>query len=143
VEETPIPIAWNDIVDAFEAIAVAVQQRVDAGMPPLEAFQRVYALTGVPDDYRSRYWRIAIPVIAEDALERGLRPSFAGADLSGVDLAEGDLRGFDFTGADLRDADLAEAQLDGADLTGADLTGADLDGARLTGATLPDGSIAL
>ena len=37
-EDERVPIAWNDIVDAFEAVAVWVGARVGEGMAPLEAF---------------------------------------------------------------------------------------------------------
>lgn len=141
-DDAPLPIAWNDIIDGFEAVAVWVGERVAGGAEPLAAFQEAYTRLGVPAEYRDRYWRIAIPVVAEHALAHGRRPSFAGADLSGLDLAEGDLSGYDLTGADLSDADLSGARLDGADLTGADLMGADLDGASLVGTVLPDGTIA-
>ncbi len=141
-EDERVPIAWNDIVDAFEAVAVWVGARVGEGMAPLEAFQRAERVLGVPAAYRDRFWRIAVPVIAESDLAAGRRPSLAGADLSGVDLSEGDLRGFDLAGADLSEADLAGALLDGADLTGADLTDADLEGASLAGAVMPDGTVA-
>jgi hypothetical protein len=140
-EDARVPIAWNDIVDAFEAVAVWVGARVGKGMAPLEAFERAEWVLGVPEAYRDRFWRIAVPVIAEADLAAGRRPSLVGADLSGVDLSEGDLRGFDLAGANLAEADLAGALLDGADLSGADLAGADLEGASFAGAVMPDGTV--
>ncbi len=140
-DDAPLPIAWNYIIDGFEAVAVWVGERVADGTEPLVAFQEAYVRLGVPAEYRDRFWRIAIPVIAEHALAHGRRPSFAAADLSGLDLAEGDLSGYDLRGADLSDADLSGARLDGADLTGADLAGADLDGASVVGTVMPDGTI--
>ncbi len=141
MREGPLEIAWNDHVVAFEAIAVAVEQHVRDGATPLAAFVAVWDELGVPADFRDKYWRIAIPVVAEDALSRGERPSLAGLDLSDIDLEEGDLRGYDLEGTNFRGAYLAKTRLDGANLTGADLTDADLEGATLTGTTMPDGSV--
>jgi len=141
VRDEPLEIAWNDPVVAFEAIAVAVKAHVIAGSAPLEAFTTVWTELQVPIEYRDKYWRIAVPLIAEHALATGQQPSLAGTDLSEIDLEEGDLRGFDFSGANLAGAYLAHARLDGANFTGADLTDTDLAGASLTGATMPDGSV--
>lgn len=141
MDDARIEIAWNDHVGAFEVIAVLVQRHVEAGRTPLEAFTVVVDQVAVPPDYRDKYWRVAIPVIAEHALAAGDRPSLAGLDLTGIDLEEGDLRGFDLTGTCLRGAFLGGAQLDGAILRDADLTDADLDGASLTGAVMPDGTV--
>lgn len=141
MDDARIEIAWNDHVNAFEVIAVLVQRHVEAGRTPLEAFAVVFDQVSVPADYRDKYWRVAIPVIAEHALAAGARPSLAGLDLAGIDLEEGDLRGFDLAGANLRGAFLAGAQLDGAILRGADLADADLAGASLAGAVMPDGTV--
>jgi hypothetical protein len=141
MDDEPIEIAWNDHIAAFEVLAVATDRLVADGVDPGEAFQRVLVRFQLPDAFRDKYWRIAVPVIIEHALQEGTTPSLVGADLAGIDLEEGDLRGFDLSGADLSGAFLAGAQLDGANLTGANLAGADLDRASLSGATLPDGSI--
>ena len=131
IRREPIAIAWNDHVAAFEAIAVLIGEHVAHGLPPKEAFLLVWDQVSVPEEFRDKYWRVALPVLAEHALRNGERPDLTDLDLSEIDFAEGDLRGFDLRGADLRGADLEGALLDGADLTGADLTGA----------TMPDGSI--
>ena len=141
IQRGPIEIAWNDHVAAFEAIAVLIGEHVAHGLPPKEAFVLVWDQVGVPEEYRDKYWRVALPVLAEDALRQGGRPDMAGLDLAEIDFEEGDLRGFDLRGTNLSGAFLAHAQLDGADLTGADLSGADLEDASLTGATMPDGSV--
>ena len=124
IRREPIAIAWNDHVAAFEAIAVLIGEHVAHGLPPKEAFLLVWDQVSVPEEFRDKYWRVALPVLAEHALRNGERPDLTGLDLSAIDFAEGDLRGFDLRGANLRGADLEGALLDGADLTGADLTGA-------------------
>ncbi len=119
----------------------AAAAHVTAGSTPLEAFTAVWTELQVPIEYRDKYWRIAIPLIAEHALANGESPSLAGTDLSEIDLEEGDLRGFDFSGANLASAYLAHARLDGANFAGANLTDTDMAGASLMGATMPDGSV--
>ena len=141
IQREPVAIAWNDHVAAFESIAVLIGEHVAHGLPPKDAFLLVWDQVSVPEAYRDKYWRVALPVLAEHAVRTGDRPDLSGLDLSEIDMEEGDLRGFDFRGSDLRGAFLAHAQLDGADLTGADLTDADLEGASLTGTVMPDGSI--
>lgn len=141
IEREPIAIAWNDHVNAFETIAVLIGEHVAHGLSPKDAFALVWDQVAVPEEFRDKYWRIALPVLAEHALRAGERPDLSGLDLSEIDMEEGDLRGFDFRGTNLAGSFLAHAQLDGADLTGADVTGADLDGASLTGAIMPDGSV--
>ena len=140
-DEERIPFAWNDHVNAFESIAVLVGELVGSGMRPAAAFEQAWVDVDVPEDYRDKFWRVAVPTIAEYAIEEGGVPSLAGVDLSEIDLEEGDLRGFDFTGANLAGAYFAKALLDGANFTGADLTDTDFAGASLTGAIMPDGSL--
>ncbi|MGI9116437.1 MAG: pentapeptide repeat-containing protein [Gaiellales bacterium] len=137
----PVHIAWNDHVAAFESIAVLVGEHVGNGMEPKEAFVLVWDQVAVPAEFRDKYWRVAVPVLAEHGLRTGTAPDLRGLDLAGIDLEEGDLRGFDLRDADLTGAFLGDALLDGADLTGADLTDADLTGTSLTGTTMPDGSV--
>lgn len=137
----PLPVAWNDHVVAFEAIAVTIAKLVGEGMPAKDAFVQAWDQLGVPEEYRDKYWRVAVPIIAEYGFSIEQAPDLSGLDLAEIDLEEGDLRGFNFAGTNLRGAFLAHTQLDGAIFVGADLTDADLTGARLTGATMPDGSV--
>ena len=137
----PLPVAWNDHVVAFEAIAVLIAKLVGEGMPAKEAFVQAWDQLGVPEEYRDKYWRVAVPIIAEYGFSIEQAPDLSGLDLSEIDLEEGDLRGFNFAGTNLSGAFLARTQLDGANLLGADLSDADLAGASLTGATMPDGAV--
>ncbi len=137
----PLPVAWNDHVVAFEAIAVQIARLVGEGMPAKDAFVQAWDQLEVPEEYRDKYWRVAVPIIAEYGFSIEQAPDLSGLDLSEIDLEEGDLRGFNFAGTNLSGAFLARTQLDGADFTGADLTDADLAGASLSGATMPDGSV--
>jgi hypothetical protein len=136
-----LEIAWNDHVVAFEAIAVTIAKLVGEGMPAKDAFVTAWEGLGVPEEYRDKYWRVAVPIIAEYGFSIEQAPDLSGLDLSEIDLEEGDLRGFNFAGTNLSGAFLAKTQLDGANLLGADLSDADLTGASLTGATMPDGTV--
>ena len=86
----PLPVAWNDHVVAFEAIAVMIAKLVGEGVPAKDAFVQAWDELGVPEEYRDKYWRVAVPIIAEYGFSIEQAPDLSGLDLSEIDLEEGD-----------------------------------------------------